>query len=267
MAHYYHCHISSLPAWKAVARTAEYISRSGGYARCANDAIEIFEFCIPAFASDASHFFAESDKYERANACKGKHINIALPNDCDHTDIVSAIIAPFISKNLPMLCAVHHKSGNKHLHILISERMQDDYTFSLSASQFFSRASTKKDGVRTGGARKMQYLSGNRAGVIAFRKHVADSINRYVPEDKDKVDHRSYFERGLNKLPGRHRGPSGHPDMHRHRIHAMRAAALAGVNAEIDECLAQLRLARERRGELARAFSASEGRQWQSPGI
>ncbi|KAF0182737.1 MAG: MobA/MobL protein [Nitrospirae bacterium] len=215
MAHY-HCHVSSLGPDKSAAKTAAYICRVAGYAHRDEHAVETYAFNIPSFAKNATDFFAKSDMHERVNACRGKHFNIALPNGYDHASIAAEIVRPFVLMGLPILAAVHDKPGNKHLHILVSERMQDDYTRSLDADQFFKRASQKKDGTRTGGARKTRDLSNNRDWLMAFRRHVAESINFYVAE-ADKVDHRSHLARGLDRLPERHRGPAGHQNQTRHK--------------------------------------------------
>lgn len=126
---------------------------------------------------------------KRKNSQTARHINAALPKElsrADQIDLVKQFCEQcFVSKGMCCDFAIHDKNdGNPHVHILLTTRKVDKSGF------------TKKD--RTWNDRKL---------LLEWREAWADWCNHklYFVSDA-RVDHLSYAEQGINKLPQIHLG-------------------------------------------------------------
>ncbi len=110
-----------------------------------------------------------------------------------NTDLVRDYInTKFISKDLVATYAIHWEEGNPHVHIVYSARP-------LINGKFSECKSVSRD------------LRGP-GGVRGLREVAAHVINKYqeLAGLKDRVDPRSYAERGIDLIPTRHKGWMGH---------------------------------------------------------
>ena len=215
---------------QSAAAKSDYILRDGKYA---GDAAEVLYYDfdnMPAWAEDNPRaYWLAADTHERANGRLYKEIEFALPHECDDEQcirLVREVIAeamraapdpaqedaPRASELLPYTWAIHcgglDKDGrdhNRHVHIMLSERGLDG--FDRSPETWFRRYNGKDPAA--GGAKKTRILK-PRAWLGHLRAYVAERINHYLPDGVDRVDHRSYADQGVDKIPQIHLGPYAH---------------------------------------------------------
>lgn len=125
----------------------------------------------------------------RKNSQTARHIDAALPVEIlriEQIDLVRKFCQQcFISRGMCADFAIHDKGdGNPHVHILLTTRKVDESGF------------TKKERAWN-----------DKALLIEWRKLWADWCNHklYFVSD-ERIDHRSYAARGIDKLPQKHLG-------------------------------------------------------------
>jgi hypothetical protein len=213
---------------------ADYIDRQSQFA---NRGGCIFtNHHLPTWANNSPQkFFAAADGYERANACCYREIEFALPNELN-LEQQKEIIETFLDHHLNdfyYAYAIHDKVGvmsndkhNTHVHIMFSDREIDDQERrqERSAKDFFSRATTKKDGTKTGCAKAEKFNGKTRSTYLGImRKDFAEIQNAILQKYgyDVTVDHRSLKEQReealsngdillaelLDRIPEEHLGP------------------------------------------------------------
>ena len=196
--------------------------RVGKYAS-KGDLIAIASGNMPSWAmDDPALYWRAADTYERANGRLCVVMDYALP--CEMGEDVAVEIAIYMAslygcpdgvQRLPYTVAVHCQpnSRNIHAHLIISERITDDVE--RTPQEHFSKAApTPKPGKpepkskRKGGARKstlmmppewLRWARLSLAQVINYQYDLAGLPHR--------IDHRSYEEQGVDKIPQEHMGP------------------------------------------------------------
>ena len=197
-------------------RHSTYIRREGSHST-REDLIHTSYGNMPDWARDnPDYFWKMADRYERANGATYREHEIALPNELTSRqliDLAERLVRDLVG-NKPYQYAIHASEGslgsiqNPHIHLMFSDRMPDD--IARAPHQMFSRFNAKQPDA--GGCRKD---SGGRTPlqlrqeVTASRKLVADTQNQALAElgHNARVDHRSLYERGIQRRAERHLGP------------------------------------------------------------
>jgi hypothetical protein len=230
----------------------EYITREGEYAD-RDAAIYTESDHMPSWAAESpSEYWDAADLYERANGRLYVSADFALPRDLSLEDQIALAreLAQELTKDesLPYTLAIHagrDASGhehNPHAHLMISERKNDG--IDRSRAQWFSRAN--RDDPGKGGAEKTRAIHG-----CAWTEHAraqwADLTNKTMAKlgRDERVDHRSYERRGIDREAGRHYGPSAAHVVSRGATHErLEIAAGAASDRErleaIDQAIAGL---------------------------
>ncbi|CAJ4414409.1 DNA strand transferase [Burkholderia pseudomallei] len=220
MASFHHCLKSGKKG--TAANHAAYITRQGKYSH-REDLVCTGHGNMPAWAKDnPALFWKAGDKHERANGAVYREHEIALP--CELTreqqmELVAELI-PAMVGDKPHQFAVHapkssiEGSTNTHLHLMLSDRMQDgverspEQTFRRYNAKQPERGGCKKD---SGGKNRLAL----RDELIQKRKVCADLQNAALQKygHATRVDHRSLREQGIERAPEPHLGPARIQDM------------------------------------------------------
>ncbi len=143
----------------------------------------------PEFRDRAKLWNAAEAAERRKNSQTARSINAALPKELSRTDQIDLVRQfceqCFVSKGMCCDFAIHDKGdGNPHVHILLATRKVNESGF------------TQKE--RAWNDKKL---------LLEWRERWADWCNHklYFVSDA-RVDHRSYKEQGINKLPQIHLG-------------------------------------------------------------
>lgn len=168
---------------------------------------------MPSWAADDPRkFWVESDAHERANGTLYHEVEFALPRELTFDQQISAAreaARMICGDQHPYSWGLHEKDGNPHVHLMFSGRMLDG--IDRDADQFFKRYNAKNP--ERGGCRKES--SGDARGpewVKQVRADWQDVANRHLAAAglDDRIDHRSYKDRGLDEAPGVHLGRKVH---------------------------------------------------------
>ena len=166
---------------------------------------------MPAWAdADPTSYWDAADLHERANGRLFKRLEFALPTalSADEQRELAVGFAHHVTdgEQLPYTLAIHAGEGtNPHCHLLISERTNDG--LERSPEQWFRRYNAAEP--EQGGARKTTALR-PRAWLMETRAAWAEQANQALAEAgyELRIDHRSYAEQGIERLPGLHLGPT-----------------------------------------------------------
>jgi hypothetical protein len=214
---------------------AEYVSREGAYTHDRAELVHVESAHMPDWAlvkadgsasAAAIPYWEAADVHERANGRLFKQLEFALPLElpADARLELARAFARELTTNidggqLPYTLAVHAGKGdNPHVHLLISERVNDGQN--RSPAKWFKRAVGKD-----GGARKTEALKPTE-WLDETRARWADLTNEALSlaGSKERVDHRSLYDQGIDRAPGVHMGP---------RLAAMVARGLSPERAEL----------------------------------
>lgn len=252
-----------------------YITRTGRYRNydekeheIPNERVAAVSGNMPQWVEKPEDFWKSADRYERRNARLAFEIEVALPVELTHAQqrqlveqFVNGLCGSAGARRLPYTWAIHRGKGhNPHAHIVVSERMNDG--IERPADRWFSRAN-KADPAK-GGAAKTQDIHGQEFTQL-LRAAWAKMTNKALRHAgrNERVDPRSYAERGIEEVPGRHRGVTRRVtrsrnldpietildvDYHNH-VTTQLGAQLRELDHEV--ALLQAQLAREKAEELA----------------
>lgn len=207
---------------------AKYITRQGQFAD-RKDLVASGHGNLPeGVDGNPLTFWQNADLHERANGSAYREFVVALPNEIDpakQRQVVDELVAELVGDR-PYEWAIHQPEGklegirNVHVHIMFSDRAPDGITRPIE--QMFARFNRKhpeRGGCMkaSGGRTRLQL----RDELIAKRKVVADIENKILAEagSSERVDYRSYKDRGIERKPERHLGPA--------RVNRMSPAAKA----------------------------------------
>jgi hypothetical protein len=269
MAHF-HCHVRAGPKG-AGAEHAQYIEREGRFKEEKYGAIGEHERGnLPEWArGSAARFFAAADEHERSNGNSYREFELALPrelSDAARGQLVREFVAEQIGDRHAYVWAIHEPSGhNPHVHIMYSERILDGKE--RGADQYFKRANTKQP--ERGGHLKSDRFTSSRGPAEVEALRVRWEVVQNAALERAgldvRVDHRSLEAQGIERAPGRHRGPAvsgleargqvAEVSARREAEQQVRAHARTAVQAEIRvvtrEEMALERVAVRERRELA----------------
>jgi len=200
----------------------DYIRRTGDYARKLDaQNVVAWEGNIPPQFSGIDEFLTGAEYHERKNGTVYREVEFALPEELDPSEQVALaedIVSQFTERNLegvilitPYAAAVHNCGGkNPHVHLVRAERHMisgADYSAKDQAG-FFKRQNKKAP--EKGGLFKLENTSAFRRSVLAWERQTFETISNDHLERagrSERVDMRSYADRGLDLAPQRHEGP------------------------------------------------------------
>jgi len=202
----------------SAARHSSYIAREGQYARedKSADLIAAGHGNLPSWANGSPRaLWSAADKYERSNAAAYREYEVALPIELtaeQNHELVNSYIEECF-KGKPYQYAIHCPTAalggvpQPHAHIMISERLEDQYN--REPARYFRRynpAHPERGGCRKDNCGRPRGVLGAEASLR--RKHWAGKQNEFLERfgHTARVDHRSHQERGLAVAPDRHLG-------------------------------------------------------------
>jgi hypothetical protein len=200
---------------------AEYIEREGEYKLKNNEKLEAVEHGnMPEWAQDNPNLFWQcADEFERKNGSTYREIEIALPRELtlqQRKELVQTFVEQELGEKHAYTWAIHNPKASieggeqPHAHIMYSERLQDG--IERSPDQFFKRYNSKNP--ERGGCQKSNFAKTaeqRKTELVELRERFADLQNVYLEEygHKDRVDHRSLADQGIERSPEKHLGWKG----------------------------------------------------------
>jgi len=242
----------------SASKHVSYISRAGEYARGRphgrerDRCLHVDSAHMPAWALDAEGHDAENaraaggrywqaaDAGERVNGRLAVKLMVALPVELHpalHVPLARelALRAATLADGsvLPVTWAIHEGKGtNPHVHLVISERINDGHV--RSESTWFRRAATGAKPIESGGARKTRELT--RDWIDTLRNDWAEMANGALERagHSERMDPRSNLERGIEDLSAQHVGwgPSSERRRRENLSRQSLNAALRNLRAE-----------------------------------
>ena len=216
----YHLSVKVGAKGKASAH-AEYIEREGEYKLKNNEKLEAVEHGnMPEWAQDNPNLFWQcADEFERKNGSTYREIEIALPRELtpqQRKELVQTFVEQELGEKHAYTWAIHNPKASieggeqPHAHIMYSERLQDG--IERSPDQFFKRYNSKNP--ERGGCQKSNFAKTaeqRKTELVELRERFADLQNVYLEEygHKDRVDHRSLADQGIERSPEKHLGWKG----------------------------------------------------------
>ena len=191
------------------AAKSDYILREGRYAGDADEVVVAEHGHMPAWAEqNPRDYWEAADLYERSNGRLFVEVEVALPREFGQAQRIAAMrdLADKVTgaEQLPYMWVIHRgldaegNDHNPHGHLVVSERGLDGYD--RTPETWFKRYNGE-----AGGARKTKALQPKK-WLTDLRAEWASILNWRLKYD-DRVDHRSYIEQGVMRLPQPHLGP------------------------------------------------------------
>ena len=192
-----------------------YIAREAEFARPGLDrAVYVESGNMPSWAEeDPREYWDAADLYERANGRLFVGGDFALPRGLpleDRIDLARTLMKELTNReHLPYTFAIHSgedqdgREHNPHAHLMFSERGNDG--LARRPPDWFRQPNRQPP--ERGGAAKSRWFRG-REWVERARERLATAINDCLRERgrEERVDHRSYKRRGIDRQPGQHIG-------------------------------------------------------------
>lgn len=213
----FHLSIKNGKKGKAANHSA-YIARQGKYGRDGRgeDLLLRQHGNLPAWADDQpTAFWSAADKFERTNGTAYVEFEMALPGELSTEQRVELVqkFAVQVCGNKPYEFAIHApeaalgRVSQPHAHLMVNNRIPD--SVDRSRELHFRRYNAVHP--ELGGCRKDsggRHRGEMRALATAIRETWATLQNQYLEAygHADRVDHRSYRSRGIDKVPERHLG-------------------------------------------------------------
>jgi hypothetical protein len=206
----YHCSVKTGGKGRG-AKHADYIAGRDDYQR--GDIEAKGHGNMPAWAGHSPRLFWQAaDEHEREKGAVYRELEVALPRELapeERLDLVREIIKRTCGSAHAYEWAIHCPKAaieggeQPHLHLMYSERVQDG--IDRDPAQYFRRYNAKAP--ERGGCRKDS--AGTKTRLLETRQMVAEAINRHLERAgmDGRVDHRSLWERGINREPERRIGP------------------------------------------------------------
>ncbi|WP_231368593.1 MobA/MobL family protein [Mariprofundus ferrooxydans] len=195
-----------------------YIAAIGKYAaKCGVVHVEHGNMPLWA-AANPSLYWEASDTYERANGTSYWEIEVALPRELPlpiQLNLARQLASEVCGKKHAFSFAIHHAKAsdgglNPHVHLEFSERIQDGTERSIST--FFKKADHRVP--ERGGCRKDRSWQAVTRGrqkcgaeasdrLLEIREKWAHMCNKALEEfgTETRVDHRSYADQGVDRVP------------------------------------------------------------------
>lgn len=221
---------------------AAYIVREGQYAKRLErgEKLEATEAGnMPAWAkAQPQQFWHAADVFERVNGTTYREMEIALPRELEPTqraELVRAFVCQEIGEHHAYQWAIHTPNAadggeQPHVHLMFSERQCDG--IERDPDQYFKRYNAKapeKGGARKGygpSAGKTLTAAERAAELKELRERWQVLCNEYLEMagHGQRIDMRSYAERGIKLAPERKQLPSEWRGQGKAKVIELRAA-------------------------------------------
>lgn len=219
----YHLNVSAgtRQGGQSAAAKADYIGRAGRYKNDRAEVALVESANMPGWvesgrgraAGAALDYWRQADAAERANGVLFREVEGALPHELTLAESVALArriadqLAQVNGGVLPYTLAIHDKPGNRHLHLVLSERVNDG--IERDRDQWFKRAANRGKDPATGGASKADLATGRGEWLANARQLWQDLTNDALAAANrpERIDHRSLKEQGSTRTPGVHIGP------------------------------------------------------------
>lgn len=257
---------------------AAYIVREGQYAKRLErgEKLEATEAGnMPAWAkAQPQQFWRAADVFERVNGTAYREMEIALPRELEPTqraELVRAFVRQEIGEHHAYQWAIHTPNAadggeQPHVHLMFSERQCDG--IDRDPDQYFKRYNAKapeKGGARKGygpSAGKTLTAAERAAELKALRERWQVLCNEYLEMagHGQRIDMRSYAERGIKLAPERKQLPSEWRGQGKAKVIELRAARrdafkahreLANVVPNVKAEIISLEAERQKRAQAA----------------
>ena len=190
----------------------------------------------PNWATNRERLWNEVEKIEKSkNSQLAREIDVALPIELSlekQIDLLRDYVQEiFVDNGMVADFVIHDKNdGNPHAHIMLTMRpfnengewgakAKKEYILDKQGNKIYDKKGNAK-------SRKIETTNWNKKETLEhWREQWAFYTNRVLENEniKVKIDHRSYDERGIDKLPMKHEGV------------AVRAMENRGMNTEIGD--------------------------------
>ncbi len=204
----YHCAIKVGHSGKTMPHL-QYIKREGRYKLKQDDLISVHSGNLPKWATNEDDYWQSVAAFD---ARSYREIEFALPNELPREEQES-IVQEFIEEvipNHPYTYAIHevdsavHGIKNPHVHLMFSERMNEEFTENMDKEQYFKRRGCDRSGNWYGGSRKDRDWAGR--GRTKKYYQVRETIARKINEKYEKhnlperVSHKSLEDQSWDTL-------------------------------------------------------------------
>ncbi|MBC8632827.1 MobA/MobL family protein [[Eubacterium] tenue] len=198
---------------------------------------EIFKpINAPNWVLDREQLWNEVEQIEKSkNSQLAREIDIALPIELNEKERIELlreyVIANFSNKGMVADVVIHDKKdGNPHSHIMLTMRpfeengewgakAKKEYILDKNGNKTYSKnGNAKSRKIETTNWNKKETLEHWREQWAIYANKALEKANR-----KERIDHRSYEDRGIDKLATRHEGPT------------VRAMEKKGIKTEIGD--------------------------------
>ena len=177
------------------ARLADYIQRSGEYAKKEDDFVCGGFSGLPSWAATPHDFFLEAEKQEKGEI--GKHVIIALPKELnfdENKELAEETIKSLFPSHT-YVWGIHQNEGvisgekNPHLHILVCDRKIEKEREEPPKEIYFKKSRTLKNGEISGGYRKDPLLNGHemRKGLLLKKLKLQEIVNKHIDRHNEKT--------------------------------------------------------------------------------
>ena len=198
---------------------------------------EIFKpINAPNWVLDREQLWNEVEQIEKSkNSQLAREIDIALPIELNEKERIELlrkyVIDNFSSKGMIADVVIHDKKdGNPHSHIMLTMRpfeengewgakAKKEYILDKNGNKTYSKnGNAKSRKIETTNWNKKETLEHWREQWAIYANKALEKANR-----KERIDHRSYEDQGIDKLATRHEGPT------------VRAMEKKGIKTEIGD--------------------------------
>ena len=198
---------------------------------------EIFKpINAPNWLLDREQLWNEVEQIEKSkNSQLAREIDIALPIELNEKERIEwlreYVIDNFSNKGMVADVVIHDKEdGNQHSHIMLTMRpfeengewgakAKKEYILDKNGNKTYSKnGNAKSRKIETTNWNKKETLEHWREQWAIYANKALEKVNR-----KERIDHRSYEDQGIDKLATRHEGPT------------VRAMEKKGIKTEIGD--------------------------------
>ena len=177
----------------------------------------------PEWANNREKLWNEVEKIEKAkNSQLAREVEVAIPKELSKENQIELIREytkeNFVNKGMVADVSIHDKGdGNPHAHILLTMRpFQQNGSWGAKAKKEYILDKQGEKIKLPSGEYKSRKISSTdwdkKETLETWRENWAKQANKYLEREghKERIDHRSYKEQGIEKLPTIHLGQTAH---------------------------------------------------------
>lgn len=203
----------------------------------------------PNWANDREKLWNEVEKIEKSKDSQlARELMVALPKELDHQQQIELVREysknNFVKEGMVVDFAIHDKGeGNPHAHIMLTMRPfeKDGSWGAKGKKEYILDSQGQKIKLKSGAykSRKVETTDWNKKETLEkWRENWANVSNKHLEKAgyKERIDHRSYEQQGIEKAPSKHIGVKA-TAMEKRGIETDRG----NINREIDRQNEQLK--------------------------